>query len=302
MENKQQLNKTLLEGWSIILLGLGIIYLIGLMKKQISICYLLMFLIVTLIPYAIIYITYRYNKDIKNFEYLIIIGYCLMYGFVIFTQTSYLGFAYILPLLSILIICHSPQLILTTGIISLIINFLGIILNNNNNSNNYYELDLIILFLSIIGSYMSTKMYEKYINENNQNIRTIEKQIKKINKISLQTVCTIANTIDARDEYTKGHSSRVADYSALLAHKLGLSKEEVKEVYSIALLHDIGKIGIPDSILNKPGKLTNEEFQIMKNHTVIGGNILKDMSILKNIDLGAKYHHERYDGKGYPDG
>ena len=149
---------------------------------------------------------------------------------------------------------------------------------------------------------MSTKMYEKYINENNQNIRTIEKQIKKINKISLQTVCTIANTIDARDEYTKGHSSRVADYSALLAHKLGLSKEEVKEVYSIALLHDIGKIGIPDSILNKPGKLTNEEFQIMKNHTVIGGNILKDMSILKNIDLGAKYHHERYDGKGYPDG
>ena len=112
---------------------------------------------------------------------------------------------------------------------------------------------------------------------------------------------TIANAIDARDEYTKGHSSRVADYSALLAKNLGATNKEIEDVHAIALLHDIGKIGIPDSILNKPGKLTDEEYQIMKNHTVIGGNILKDMSILKGIDLGAKHHHERYDGCGYPD-
>ena len=94
----------------------------------------------------------------------------------------------------------------------------------------------------------------------------------------------------------------MADYTALLAYKLGMNKNEIEDIHSIALLHDIGKLGIPDSILNKPGKLTNEEYQVMKNHTVIGGNILKDMSMLKDIDLGAKYHHERYDGKGYPDG
>ena len=79
-------------------------------------------------------------------------------------------------------------------------------------------------------------------------------------------------------------------------------KKRVNNIHFIALLHDIGKIGVPDSVLNKPGRLTNEEYMLMKQHTVIGGEILKDIKILPDLDIGAKYHHERYDGKGYPDG
>ena len=164
------------------------------------------------------------------------------------------------------------------------------------------EIQLAIIILCFAAAYIVSKFYKRNTDLNLQNTQTIINQIEQINKMSLQTVTTIANIIDARDNYTKGHSTRVADYTALLAYKLGMNKNEIEDIHSIALLHDIGKLGIPDSILNKPGKLTNEEYQVMKNHTVIGGNILKDMSMLKDIDLGAKYHHERYDGKGYPDG
>ena len=88
----------------------------------------------------------------------------------------------------------------------------------------------------------------------------------------------------------------------MIAAELGIKGDELENLYYIALLHDIGKIGIPDAILNKPGRLTDEEFAIMKSHTTKGANILKDISTIPNIVEGAKYHHERYDGAGYPEG
>ncbi len=111
-----------------------------------------------------------------------------------------------------------------------------------------------------------------------------------------------ASCIDMKDAYTNGHSHRVAKYTAMLAERLGKSKEETEELYNIALLHDIGKISIPDSILNKPERLTDEEFAIMKNHSARGYEILKDVKIDPKLSLGAGYHHERVDGKGYPRG
>ncbi|MCM1495544.1 MAG: HD domain-containing protein [Bacteroides sp.] len=117
-----------------------------------------------------------------------------------------------------------------------------------------------------------------------------------------QALKTFANTIDAKDAYTNGHSIRVAAYSLEIAKKLKLSKEEQERIYYIALLHDIGKIGISDKILNKPGKLTPEEREIIKSHPSIGGDILKDFSSLPGISDGARYHHERYDGTGYNEG
>lgn len=120
--------------------------------------------------------------------------------------------------------------------------------------------------------------------------------------ITLEAIQAIARTIDAKDEYTNGHSIRVGYYSKQIAEHLGMSQEEVDNTYYIALLHDIGKIAIPDVILNKPGKLTDEEFEIMKSHTTRGANILKGISTIPRIVEGAKYHHERYDGKGYPEG
>lgn len=111
-----------------------------------------------------------------------------------------------------------------------------------------------------------------------------------------------ANCIDMKDPYTNGHSHRVAEYSKRLARKLGKTEDEVEEIYHIALLHDIGKISIPDSILNKPGRLTDEEFQVMRDHSRRGFEILKEITIDPQLAIGAGYHHERLDGRGYPNG
>lgn len=130
--------------------------------------------------------------------------------------------------------------------------------------------------------------------------RQLRRRQQEYKDITDQALKTIANTIDAKDKYTKGHSVRVAGYSKELARRLGLTDEEQENIYYIALLHDIGKIGIPDAILNKPGKLTDEEFEMMKSHTWIGGEILEDFTALPQIWDGALSHHENYDGSGYP--
>lgn len=108
--------------------------------------------------------------------------------------------------------------------------------------------------------------------------------------------------IEAKDSYTKGHSVRVAEYSAIIAEQAGWREQDIQNLRYIALLHDIGKVGVPDNVLNKPGKLTEEEFGIIKSHTVIGGDILKEIESIPEVEAGAKYHHERYNGTGYPCG
>lgn len=129
-----------------------------------------------------------------------------------------------------------------------------------------------------------------------------EKRRESVERMSLQMVQALANTIDAKDSYTNGHSTRVAKYSVMIAEKMGYSGEKLELVQYTALLHDIGKIGIPNEIINKPSKLTDEEYEVIKTHPVIGSNILKEISEIPDIAIGARWHHERYDGKGYPDG
>ena len=130
----------------------------------------------------------------------------------------------------------------------------------------------------------------------------IKKQKKKVSDLSFQAMITIAHTIDLKDRYGEGHSLRVALYSREIARRLGWTVEELENLYNVALLHDIGKIGIPDRILNKPERLTDEEYKEMKSHVVKGGEILKSFTLIDNIEEGALYHHERYDGKGYVHG
>lgn len=131
--------------------------------------------------------------------------------------------------------------------------------------------------------------------------KALRKQLEYKN-ITVESIQAIARTIDAKDEYTNGHSTRVGYYSKLIAENLGMSQDDVDNIYYIALLHDIGKIAIPDKILNKPGRLTDEEFAVMKSHTTRGAKILKGISTIPHIVEGAKYHHEKYDGTGYPEG
>ena len=117
-----------------------------------------------------------------------------------------------------------------------------------------------------------------------------------------ESIDTFIGFIDAKDPYTKGHSRRVADYTKLIAENAGYKGDALDNVYYIALLHDCGKIGVADSILSKPGKLTDEEFEHIKSHTTKGRDILANFKSIENVTEGAVYHHERYDGKGYPEG
>jgi len=117
----------------------------------------------------------------------------------------------------------------------------------------------------------------------------------------LSTVKSLASAIDAKDEYTRHHSTRVTDFSLKIAAKMGFSEKELGELELAAVLHDVGKIAVPESILNKPGKLTNEEFKLIQEHPVRGEAILSPVIELKEIGRIVRAHHERYDGTGYPD-
>lgn len=127
-----------------------------------------------------------------------------------------------------------------------------------------------------------------------------EARSRRIEQMSFQTIQTLANAIDAKDPYTKGHSTRVSQYSALIAQALGWDAERVNDLRYAAMLHDIGKIGVPDSILNNPKRLTDVEYDIIKSHTTMGGDILKNRIIINSAEDVARSHHERWDGRGYP--
>ena len=121
-------------------------------------------------------------------------------------------------------------------------------------------------------------------------------------KLLQELIESYAQVVDAKDPYTNGHSSRVAEYAVKIAELSGKSDEECQKIYFTALLHDVGKVGIPDAIINKPGKLTNEEFNIIKQHPEKGNRILSQIDEFSYLSVGAHFHHERYDGKGYPNG
>ncbi len=130
----------------------------------------------------------------------------------------------------------------------------------------------------------------------------LKKETAGTKRLFAQTAEALASAIDAKDKYTKGHSSRVAEYSKKIAEQVGKTPHECEEIYYAALLHDVGKIGISRSILNKNGKLTNEEYEVIKEHPDIGAQILSSISESPYLSIGARSHHERYDGRGYPQG
>ena len=130
----------------------------------------------------------------------------------------------------------------------------------------------------------------------------IQARSAECESLSRHVVQTLAEAIDAKDTYTNGHSDRVATYSREIAKRYGYSESAQNDIYMMGLLHDVGKIGVPDEIINKPGELTDEEFAVIKSHPVIGDRILKKVKEMPKLSIGARWHHERYDGRGYPDG
>ena len=124
---------------------------------------------------------------------------------------------------------------------------------------------------------------------------------KQLEKAYMESIQTLRYTVEAKDTYTRGHSDRVSAISVLIGKELGLSNEDIRRLEIGGLFHDIGKIGVPDSILQKEGKLSENEYSEIKNHPTIGAHILSTASIFQDILPIVKYHHERYDGKGYPE-
>lgn len=166
--------------------------------------------------------------------------------------------------------------------------YLGIIVLEKNNTS-HTPLNEVLELLSTIASQGASALQNALL-------------YSELISLYLMTVQSLAAAIDAKDPYTHGHSQRVAEYAALLAEEISCDLEEIEIIRHTALLHDIGKIGIPENILLKPGKLTDEEYKEIKKHPILGTDILKKIKYLDRVNLFLKYHHERYDGLGYPDG
>ncbi len=153
-----------------------------------------------------------------------------------------------------------------------------------------------------IRSQLRLRQMESELTLVNKNLRMRTSDlVDQQRSLFLSTVKSLASAIDAKDEYTRHHSTRVTDFSLKIAAKMGFSEKELGDLELAALLHDVGKIAVPESILNKPGKLTDEEFTLIKEHPARGEAILSPVIELKEISRVVRAHHERYDGKGYPD-
>lgn len=163
----------------------------------------------------------------------------------------------------------------------------------------FHETLLFYVLVAVIAAFALYELIVFVVHRKTQNYLKKQEENKQFIKEMTEA---IARTIDMKDRYTKGHSTRVAEYTALLAEELGYDEDTVEKYYNIALLHDIGKIGIKPEVLNKNGKLTDEEFTLIKSHSIQGYNVLKDISIMPELATGARSHHERPDGRGYPDG
>lgn len=168
--------------------------------------------------------------------------------------------------------------------------------------DNWWFIIYMIAVFAIAVAYLTWLIFRTQV----QRVMSLQKKELELAKTQLElgneTVLTIARTVDAKDVNTSQHSARVAEYSVLIGKELGFDDTQCEQLKKAALLHDIGKIGIPDRILNKPDRLTDEEYAIMKSHVVKGGQILKSFTLIEHVEDGALYHHERYDGKGYVHG
>lgn len=160
----------------------------------------------------------------------------------------------------------------------------------------YPGIKLLILVLAIwcfgVLAYVLTKL----------RVRELDVRREKDERIIDQMMNMFAGLIDTKDEYIKGHSARVAYYAKEIARRMQLGEEEVRKIGYIGMLHDCGKIGIPDQVLQKPESLTGEERSVIKEHTLMGGKVLENFTEIEGLKDGALYHHERFDGTGYPFG
>lgn len=173
---------------------------------------------------------------------------------------------------------------------------------SRNSINSSIRYVLLILSVGLIILYfLLAKTIHRSSNKLTRQKDELSKSYTKLNKLFKSMVQAITKAIDARDKFTSGHSQRVAEYTTKFAKYLDLDKDTMDNLEIAALLHDIGKLGVPESIINKPGTLSDCEFDLMRQHPLIGEEIIKDINEFEYIIDIIKHHHEKFDGKGYPD-
>ena len=289
-------NRALLIGWCVIVFVLFFMYLMEVFRGSRTPLYMVMFSLFTVVPQVAVSLWYMRRPDNEKIQYYIVFGYMLMYGFVLLTANTSQVWTYIIPMLSLLVLYHNPVLIQWTTIIAILLNIGEIAYRYiRGDITDLLDRDIRIqigcLALCFIALYVATRIYKSSHDSNvayeheltaqkeelyqqaeelealngelNEYADNLTKKNEELRKMSMQTIMTIANTIDAKDEYTRGHSRRVAEYSARIAEELGFQGDELRDIRFIGLLHDIGKIGVPDNVLNKAGKLSREEYLLM---------------------------------------
>ena len=172
-------------------------------------------------------------------------------------------------------------------------------INEQNIYNTAVSHGKVFVMNDVTVSYYYTQTLSKEVDEKTKELQDMQKSMEKY---YFQVISALSSAVEAKDRYTRGHSLRVATYAKELSKRMGMSEEKQREIYYAGLLHDIGKIRVSDSIINKDGKLTDNEFEDVKIHTVTGYYILKNVSAIYDLSSAARWHHERYDGTGYPDG
>ncbi|WP_407427885.1 HD domain-containing phosphohydrolase [Treponema sp.] len=169
---------------------------------------------------------------------------------------------------------------------------------NDTQYFKFYLLLVMAIFVAWVTWFFVRRQVKTRLDIQKKELEFAKEQVRMGN----ETILAIAKTVDAKDENTSQHSMRVSEYSVMIAKELGFNDDECENLRKAALLHDIGKIGIPDRILNKPGRLDDSEYAVMKTHVVRGAEILKDFTMIEHVSDGARYHHERWDGTGYAQG
>lgn len=270
------------------------------------------FSIVLLISYftAFLFTFFQKGQGFSNIFFCCTVALNFLYSFYIRGNTG-IGSIWLLllPVLTMYVVGLSYGFYSTLFAVAGLVTMFLIPITRNNLLKLYDSTFLIrysILFIidSILStiSMMNFHSLRKKENESHERlVAAVNDEHNKVASISMQTILAISNAVEAKNIYVGKHSVRVAHFSCLIAEKLNWSKSEIKRLHTVAMLHDIGKIGINSSLLNKESRLTDEEFNEMKKHTIIGGQILKDLTIVPKANLVANYHHEHFDGKGYPE-
>ncbi len=304
---EQAINKQLLTGWTILVAALLATHLLKIVHFSDTEAHFYGFIPILTVPLLAAFITYLRDSNSTALKYIICFAYFLFYFYEFLTGDTFLVFVYAFPIASLLILYHRERLVLFIGLVSFAMNAVYIAIHMANHDpvyehNSVAEIQLASIFLVFLFSYFAARLYGSIHAENTAYMVALNEKSRELEEMTMQTVTAIAGTIDAKDSYTEGHSLRVAEYSRALAKSMGKDVAECDRIYHIALLHDIGKIGIPDSVLHKPGRLNPEEYEMIKQHPEIGARILKDVKAFPGLEVGALYHHERYDGTGYPCG